>query len=110
MSPHRCILMTILLIGGGLLRPGNAVCAAEGEAKPVVYLVGGIGRLILLSPSARFALPRAGGDYELRDYFWQHAKGGELRDLQDGPDLLQKSAELADESRELRQRDPKRRV
>jgi pimeloyl-ACP methyl ester carboxylesterase len=110
MSPQRAALTTIVLIGGGLLRPANAVCAAEWEPKPVVYLVGGIGRMILLSPSARFAFPLAGVDYELRDYHWQHENGGQLRDLQDEPHLLRKSADLANEIRELREREPNRRV
>jgi pimeloyl-ACP methyl ester carboxylesterase len=86
---------TISLIAWYLLFQAGAVGAAEPEPKPVVFLVGGIGRLILLGPSARFALPRAGVEYELRDFRWQHEKGGELRDLQDEPYLLQKSADLA---------------
>jgi pimeloyl-ACP methyl ester carboxylesterase len=101
--------MTILFFGG-LPAPANEVRAAEGEARPLVYLVGGIGRMILLTPSARFALPRAGVDYELRGYHWQHEKGGQLRDLQDEPYLLQKSAELAAEIRELWRCEPTRRV
>jgi pimeloyl-ACP methyl ester carboxylesterase len=86
-----------------MLGQASAVDAAEPDSKPVVYLVGGIGRLILLGPSARFALPRAGVDYELRVYPWQHTKGGELRDLLDKPYLLLKSADLANEIRALRE-------
>jgi pimeloyl-ACP methyl ester carboxylesterase len=104
------LLSTMILIGGSLLRSANAAEAAEAESKPVVYLVGGIGRLILLGPSARFAFPRAGVDCELRDYPWQHEKGGELRDLQDEPYLLGKSAELANEIRALREGESNRRV
>jgi len=90
---------TLILVGWCLLCQPTAVAAAEPDPKPVVYLVGGIGRMILLGPSARFALPRAGVDYELRDYHWQHDKGGQLRDLQDEPYLLQKSLDLANEIR-----------
>jgi pimeloyl-ACP methyl ester carboxylesterase len=97
-------------MGGCLLCQPSRVAASEPDSKPVVYLVGGIGRLILLGPSARFALPRAGVDYELREYPWQHEKGGELRDLRDQPYLLQKSAELADEIRTLRESRPERPV
>jgi pimeloyl-ACP methyl ester carboxylesterase len=97
------MLSAILFIGGCLLRQGSAVGAAEPEPKPVVFLVGGMGRLILLGPAARFALPGAGVDYELREFHWQHEKGGQLRDLQDEPYLLQKSADLANEIRALRE-------
>jgi pimeloyl-ACP methyl ester carboxylesterase len=101
-------MLTIIVCGWVL--PANTLYATESESRPVVYLVGGIGRMILLSPSARLAFPRNGVDYELRDYYWQHAKGGQLRDLQDEPYLLQKSADLANEIRELREREPNRRV
>jgi pimeloyl-ACP methyl ester carboxylesterase len=101
---------TIILIGWCLLGQASAVAAAEPDPKPVVFLVGGIGRMILLGPSARFALPRAGVDYELRDYPWQHEKGGQLRDLQDESYLLQKSVDLANEIRTLRSSQPNRPV
>jgi pimeloyl-ACP methyl ester carboxylesterase len=92
------------------LGQATAVGAAEPDSKPVVYLVGGIGRMILLGPSARYALARAGVDYELRVCPWQHEKGGELRDLLDKPYLLQKSVDLANEIRALRESQPHRPV
>ena len=85
-------------------------CSANPEPPDVVFLVGGIGGLSPLVPSAHVALPLAGINHELRDFSWQHGKGRFIRDLQDAPHLKDKAAELAKEIRELRQREPNRRI
>jgi pimeloyl-ACP methyl ester carboxylesterase len=97
------LLSAIVLISGCLLGQADPVGAADPDPRPVVFLVVGMGRLIFLGPSARCALPRGRVDYELREFHWQHEKGGQLRDLQDELYLLQKSADLANEIRALRE-------
>jgi hypothetical protein len=110
MSQRHSVLVALVLIGSGALWPANSVSAAADEPKPVVYLVGGIGHMIILSPSAKFVFPIVGVDYELRDFKWQHEWGTELRDLFDEAHLRRKSVELADEVRELHEREPNRRI
>lgn len=109
MSRRPALSLALFLLASGALLPANTAFAAD-EPKPVVYLVGGIGHMIILSPSAKFVFPIVGVDYEFRDYKWQHDWGTELRDLLDEPHLRRKSSQLADEVRELHEREPNRRI
>jgi pimeloyl-ACP methyl ester carboxylesterase len=110
MSRPRFLPTALILVAAGWPCSLNAVRAADPEPKPIVYLVDGIGGISLLIPSAKIAFPLAGVHYEQREFYWQHGKGRLLRDLQDEHHLLNKSAELAQEIRQLRQCEPNRRV
>src|SRR5262249_16638386 len=91
-------------------QPAAAVIAAYGEKPGVVFIIGGVGGLDLLGPSARWILPHTGVRHEVRDFVWTHGFGRVLKDLQDNRYLLKKAAELADEVRRVKAEDPDRPV
>jgi pimeloyl-ACP methyl ester carboxylesterase len=75
----------------GLAAPPDSGPAPAG----VVFVVGGVGGLDALGPSAEWALPAAGVRHEVREFDWTHGKLRLLRDLQDLRHLLAKADELA---------------
>jgi pimeloyl-ACP methyl ester carboxylesterase len=88
------------------------VCSQEraAAAPGVVFVVGGIGGLDPLLPSARYTLPLANVRHEIREFDWTHGKCRLLRDLQDTRYLLARADELAEAVREVKAADPGRPV
>jgi pimeloyl-ACP methyl ester carboxylesterase len=86
---------------------------AQAESLPspatepgVVFQVGGVGGIGLMSFTTRWALPRAGLPHEIREFPWTHGKGHALLDLQDTRHCLAKAQELADEIRKIKEECP----
>ena len=82
------------LLALALLTPFPAT-APEPPGVGVVFVIGGVGGLDPLFPSAAWALPKAGVSHEIRDFRWTYGTGAVLRDLQDARRLHDKAAELA---------------
>jgi pimeloyl-ACP methyl ester carboxylesterase len=81
---------------------------AEAAKPGVVFVVGGVGGIDPIGPSAELALPLAGVHHEIRDFVWTHGTGCLLKDLQDTPYLLAKADELAAEMHKIQAADPER--
>lgn len=80
--------------------PGSAASANDREStatRGLVFVVGGVGGIDPVGHVTQWALPRAGLNYEVRDFVWTHGFGQVLKDLQDTPYLLKKAKLLADE-------------
>ncbi len=78
------------------------------QSAGVVYIVGGIGGLDPLGLSAKWALPRAGVQHEIREFEWTHGKCRPLRDLQDSRYFEERATELAALVRAQRSQEPDR--
>jgi pimeloyl-ACP methyl ester carboxylesterase len=92
-----------------------SVAALQSRAEPlpepttepgVVFQIGGVGGIGLMSITTRWALPRAGLPHEIREFPWTHGKGHVLLDLQDTRHCLAKAQELADQIRKVKEESP----
>lgn len=105
------IRLLAVAAGIGWLSTGLAGAAQPEGAPPkagVVFVVGGVGGIDPIGPTARRALPAAGVTHEVRDFVWTHGKGRWLRDLQDIRHVIARADELADQVRRIKEADPER--
>jgi len=91
-----------------LLASVLALTLSQAPQPGVVFVVGGVGGIDPLTPSAEWALPRAGVPHEIRDFRWTYGTGSILHDLQDFRRLHGKAVELAGLVRDYRTAHPDR--
>jgi hypothetical protein len=112
---NKRMIARLALLGCLALAAAESPLARAGEdARPVVpgvvFQVGGVGGIGLMSVSSRYALPRAGLPHEIREFVWTHGKGHMFLDLQDTRHCLAKAQELADQIRRIKETQPGRPV
>jgi len=110
MFTSRSIFLSLLvassLLGNGISRGQSPATPFDASGRPiqpraraiksgVVFVIDGVGGLDFMGKAAKWALPRAGVQHEIREFDWQHGKGKILKDLQDTERVVQKAHELA---------------
>src|SRR5262245_14112552 len=106
------LLVLVLLLG---VRSGadNQLAAQEkttAAKQSLIVIVGGVGGLENLKLSLQWALRHAGVEAELQNFEWTHGKGHIFKDLQDTRNHAQKTKELVEEIRKVKDADPDRPV